>query len=107
LFAQPAPTATPIEHVIVIFDENNSFDHYFGTYPNAANPPGELPFTPLPRIRTYAGLRDAADLKSLERFGQRFAAGHQRAVRDAGAGSLFGLLRIWDAASISGDLAVR
>lgn len=28
------PTKTPIKHVVVIFDENNSFDHYFGTYPN-------------------------------------------------------------------------
>ena len=37
-------TATPIKHVIVIFQENESFDHYFGTYPSAANPPGETPF---------------------------------------------------------------
>ena len=29
-------TATPIKHVVVIFQENISFDHYFGTYPNAA-----------------------------------------------------------------------
>src|SRR5262245_3994053 len=29
--------STPIKHVIVIFQENVSFDHYFGTYPNAAN----------------------------------------------------------------------
>jgi len=28
-----------IKHLVVIFDENVSFDHYFGTYPNAANPP--------------------------------------------------------------------
>ena len=35
------PTKTPIKHVVVIFDENNSFDHYFGTYPNALNLPGE------------------------------------------------------------------
>ncbi|RUQ23328.1 phospholipase C [Kocuria sp. HSID16901] len=34
-------TSTPIKHVVVIFDENISFDHYFGTYPNAANKPGE------------------------------------------------------------------
>src|SRR5690349_19351169 len=40
-----APTSTPIKHVVVIFDENESFDHYFGTYPNAANPPGEPRFT--------------------------------------------------------------
>ena len=33
-------TATPIKHVVVIFDENISFDHYFGTYPNATNTDG-------------------------------------------------------------------
>jgi hypothetical protein len=32
----PQPT-TPIEHVVVIFQENVSFDHYFATYPVAAN----------------------------------------------------------------------
>jgi len=37
-------TATPIKHVVVIFDENESFDHYFGTYPKAANTDG-VPFT--------------------------------------------------------------
>jgi phospholipase C len=30
-------TTTPIKHVIVIFQENVSFDHYFATYPIAAN----------------------------------------------------------------------
>jgi len=29
---------------VIIFNENRSFDHYFATYPNAANPPGEIPF---------------------------------------------------------------
>ena len=29
--------ATPIKHLVVLFDENVSFDHYFGTYPYAAN----------------------------------------------------------------------
>src|SRR5207253_286664 len=33
-------TYTPIKHVVVIFQENVSFDHYFGTYPNAANTSG-------------------------------------------------------------------
>jgi phospholipase C len=45
--AEPSPpvtTTTPIRHVIVIWDENRSFDHYFGTYPHAANLPGEHPF---------------------------------------------------------------
>ena len=34
-------TATPIDHLVVIFQENVSFDHYFATYPVALNPPGE------------------------------------------------------------------
>ena len=37
-------TATPIKHLVVIFQENVSFDHYFGTYPIALNLPGETPF---------------------------------------------------------------
>src|SRR5689334_1700435 len=49
LWAQPHdsddfPTATPIKHVVVIFQENVSFDHYFATYPYATNPDGEPPF---------------------------------------------------------------
>ncbi|HVV10629.1 alkaline phosphatase family protein [Amycolatopsis sp.] len=38
--ADGLPTSTPIKHVVVIFGENISFDHYFGTYPNAANTDG-------------------------------------------------------------------
>ena len=37
-------TATPIKHIVVIFQENVSFDHYFATYPFAANPEGEPKF---------------------------------------------------------------
>ena len=37
-------TKWPIKHVVVIFQENITFDHYFGTYPTAANPPGEPKF---------------------------------------------------------------
>ena len=36
----PTRTTTPIKHVVVLFDENISFDHYFGTYPKAANTDG-------------------------------------------------------------------
>jgi len=35
--ANEPETTTPIKHVIVIFQENVSFDHYFATYPFAAN----------------------------------------------------------------------
>ena len=38
--ATPAATTTPIQHVVVIFQENVSFDHYFATYPTAANTDG-------------------------------------------------------------------
>ncbi|MGH7660106.1 MAG: phospholipase C [Vulcanimicrobiaceae bacterium] len=37
-------TATPIKHLVIIFNENVSFDHYFATYPHATNPPGEPRF---------------------------------------------------------------
>ena len=40
---EPA-TATPIKHIVVIFGENISFDHYFGTYPKAQNNAGETRF---------------------------------------------------------------
>jgi len=42
------PTATPIKHLVIIYDENVSFDHYFATYPHATNPDGEPRFTALP-----------------------------------------------------------
>jgi len=38
-------TATPIRHLVVIFGENISFDHYYGTYPHATNPAQEPRFT--------------------------------------------------------------
>ena len=49
-------TKTPIKHIVVIVQEDISFDHYFGTYPNAANPPGELPFVPSPSTPAVNGL---------------------------------------------------
>jgi len=41
-------TTTPIKHLVVIFQENVSFDHYFATYPNALNAGGEPTFTAAP-----------------------------------------------------------
>jgi phospholipase C len=37
-----------IRHVVILFQENISFDHYFGTYPVAQNPSGEPYFKALP-----------------------------------------------------------
>ncbi len=53
--APPAPT-TPIQHIVVIYGENISFDHYFATYPSAVNPPGEPRFTPLAGTPSVNGL---------------------------------------------------
>jgi phospholipase C len=52
-------TATPIRHLVVIFQENVSFDHYFGTYPNAQNPAGEPPFHALRGTPTVNGYSNA------------------------------------------------
>jgi phospholipase C len=48
-------TTTPIKHLVVIFDENVSFDHYFGTYPYAANTDGTK-FTAAPGTPSVNGL---------------------------------------------------
>jgi phospholipase C len=57
-FAQSssATTITPIKHLVVIFQENVSFDHYFGTYPVATNPEGEPQFTALAETPSVNGL---------------------------------------------------
>ena len=57
-----APTATPIKHVVVIFQENVSFDHYFGTYPNALNLSGETKFAASPRTPTVNSLATPLDV---------------------------------------------
>ncbi|AOK32074.1 MULTISPECIES: phospholipase C [Burkholderia] len=52
-------TATPIKHLVVIYGENISFDHYFGTYPKATNPPGEPAFNAMAGTPSVNGLSDA------------------------------------------------
>ena len=51
-------TETPIRHLVVIFQENVSFDHYFGTYPNAANTDGQK-FAAAPHTPAVDGLTPA------------------------------------------------
>jgi phospholipase C len=50
-----AKTSSPIKHVVVLFQENVSFDHYFGTYPKATNTDGE-PFKAKPGTPAVNGL---------------------------------------------------
>ena len=42
-------TATPIKHLVVIFQENVSFDHYFGTYPSGDQSRGRAEICSPPR----------------------------------------------------------
>jgi len=53
-------TKTPIKHIVVIFQENVSFDHYFGTYPYAANTDGN-PFVARPGTPAVNGLLPATE----------------------------------------------
>ena len=55
-YAPAQNAATPIKHLVVIFDENVSFDHYFGTYPHALNPPHEPAFKARPGTPPVNGL---------------------------------------------------
>ena len=67
-------TTTPIKHVVIIFQENASFDHYFATYPNAKNDigvaHGGTPFFPREDTPTVNGLTDGNHL-----FPERVAIG--------------------------------
>ncbi len=54
------PTTTPIKHLVIIFQENVSFDHYFATYPFAANPAGEPQFHAKENTPTVNGLLSPA-----------------------------------------------
>ncbi|MDE0853233.1 MAG: alkaline phosphatase family protein [Nevskia sp.] len=54
-------TATPIKHLVVIYGENVSFDHYFGTYPAAQNNTGEVKFTAASGTPTANNLKTPLD----------------------------------------------
>ena len=56
--ASSSGAVTPIDHVVVIFDENVSFDHYFATYPRATNPANEPPFYAAPGTPAVDGLTE-------------------------------------------------
>jgi len=56
--AKNPKTATPIKHLVIIFQENVSFDHYFGTYPVAVNGKGE------PRFQAAAGTPEVNGLSN-------------------------------------------
>ena len=77
---QGGSTATPIKHLVVIFQENVSFDHYFGTYPKAANTSGQ-PFHAAkgtPKVNNLANTPGAGGTGNLlTNNPNQDAAGHQ------------------------------
>ena len=75
-----APAAiTPIKHLVVIFQENVSFDHYFATYPSAANNPGEPRFTAAAGTPTVNGLNAALQAPNNPNSAQPFRLGRDQA----------------------------
>src|SRR5215831_12470479 len=52
-------TSTPVKHLIIIFQENVSFDHYFGTYPHVMNGANGSKFVGDPHTPSINGLSAA------------------------------------------------
>jgi phospholipase C len=74
-------TATPIQHLVVIFQENVSFDHYFGTYPNATNTDGHT-FTAAPGTPSVNGLTPALLTHNPNEFNPKRLGPHQALTCD-------------------------
>ena len=73
------PSKTPIKHVVVIFEENRSFDHYFATYPFAANPSGSPKFIARDDTPAVNNLQAAGLLTSNPNIRQPFRYDHSEA----------------------------
>src|SRR5919108_4342149 len=60
------PSAMPIKHIVVIMQENRSFDNYFGTYPGANGIPKDACMPSDPRypaggcVRPYLSMSDSS-----------------------------------------------
>jgi phospholipase C len=83
-----------IRHVVIIMQENRSFDSYFGTYPGAngipglAGHPGTVPCIPNPRLhRCVCPYHDTSDIN----FGGPH--GHSSATGDYANGAMNGFVR--------------
>jgi phospholipase C len=76
----PTLTATPIRHLVVIFQENVSFDHYFASYPNATNPVSEPIFIPNPNTPSVNNLLSAGLLTNNPNSANPFRLDRSQAV---------------------------
>jgi phospholipase C len=75
-----AKTKTPIKHVVVIFQENVSYDHYFGTYPKATNKGGGTKFKAKKDTPTNDNLVTSKRLKKNPNLYKPFRLGPDQAV---------------------------
>jgi phospholipase C len=58
-------TSTPIKYLVVIFQENTPFDHYFATYPHATNSSSTQPhFSSLYNTPTVNGITTGTGLST-------------------------------------------
>src|SRR5438093_10286986 len=73
-------TTTPIKHLVVIFQENVAFDHYFATYPKAANPDGEPHFSSSPNTPSINNLTTAGLLTNNTNLANPFRLERSQAI---------------------------
>jgi phospholipase C len=71
-------TTTPVKHLVVIFQENVSFDHYFATYPVAANTDGTF-FRAAPDTPSVNGLTESLVAPNNPNSVQPFRLSHAQA----------------------------
>jgi len=99
--AEPSPTAvasdqsallqSKIKHIIIIMQENRSFDHYFGTYPGADGIPMQngVPTVCSPDPKTNECIQPYHDPKDVNAGGPH---GHNDAVTDMDGGKMDGFV---------------
>jgi phospholipase C len=99
LSAEPTASAEPeavgiekIEHVIMIIQENRSFDHYFGTYPGADGIPMEdgVPTVCAPDPRTHECIKPFHDTSDQNYGGPHNQVAHEG---DVNGGKMNGFVR--------------
>src|SRR6266511_1158108 len=96
----PAPNTSPvgihkIRHVIVIVQENRSFDSYFGTFPGADGIPmrNGVPKVCVPYPYEHRCVRPYHDTRDVTDLGNNVHNGAKAAIRDIDGGRMDGFLR--------------
>ncbi len=93
----PANAAARIRHVVVIMQENRSFDHYFGTFPGAEGIPMQsgVPSVCIPDPKRGGCERPFHDPADVNHGGPHAAASH---VADVDSGRMDGFIKVAEGA---------